>query len=107
MKLIIFGASGRLGTRLISEALLRGHEITAVARDPLQGSLDPLDQEAMEWLGFVLDWNFDASDRSYSTAVNQAISTLIEPGDDWYTWEALDSCKDNGYLHSLPSSSHN
>jgi uncharacterized protein len=33
MKLIIFGASGLLGTRLVSEALLRGHEITAVARD--------------------------------------------------------------------------
>jgi uncharacterized protein len=33
MKLIIFGASGLLGTRLINEALVRGHELTAVARD--------------------------------------------------------------------------
>jgi hypothetical protein len=33
MKLIIFGASGLLGTRLVSEGLLRGHEITAVARN--------------------------------------------------------------------------
>ena len=33
MKLIIFGASGLLGTRLINEALVRGHEVTAVARD--------------------------------------------------------------------------
>jgi len=32
MKLIIFGASGLLGTRLVSEALLRGHEVTGVAR---------------------------------------------------------------------------
>src|SRR4051812_43283307 len=33
MKLIIFGASGLLGTRLVTEALDRGHEVTAVARD--------------------------------------------------------------------------
>lgn len=33
MKLIIFGASGLLGTRLVTEALDRGHDITAVARD--------------------------------------------------------------------------
>jgi len=33
MRLVIFGASGLLGTRLVSEALSRGHELTAVARD--------------------------------------------------------------------------
>jgi uncharacterized protein len=33
MKLIIFGASGLLGTRLVAEALDRGHDLTAVARD--------------------------------------------------------------------------
>jgi putative NADH-flavin reductase len=44
MKLIIFGASGLLGTRLINEALLRGHDISAVARDvaPLQGRNRPI-----------------------------------------------------------------
>jgi putative NADH-flavin reductase len=34
MKIIIFGASGMIGQRLLSEAVSRGHEITAVARDP-------------------------------------------------------------------------
>src|SRR4051794_26471829 len=33
MKLIIFGASGQLGTRLVTGALDRGHDVTAVARD--------------------------------------------------------------------------
>ncbi len=29
MKLIIYGANGRQGSRLVSEALSRGHEVTA------------------------------------------------------------------------------
>lgn len=44
MYLVIFGASGVLGNRLISEALLRGHDITAVARNvaPLQERNRPI-----------------------------------------------------------------
>jgi putative NADH-flavin reductase len=34
MKVIVFGGSGALGSRLIDEALRRGHEVTGVARDP-------------------------------------------------------------------------
>lgn len=33
LKLIIFGASGLLGSRVVDEALRRGHVVTAVARD--------------------------------------------------------------------------
>ena len=33
MKITVFGASGDVGRRVVAEALLRGHEVTAVARD--------------------------------------------------------------------------
>lgn len=34
MRLLILGASGRLGSRLVTEALSQGHAVTAVARTP-------------------------------------------------------------------------
>jgi putative NADH-flavin reductase len=34
MKLILFGASGMIGQRVLDEALRRGHTVTAVVRDP-------------------------------------------------------------------------
>ena len=39
MKIIVFGASGRIGSRIAQEALTRGHEVTAVARDPARLTL--------------------------------------------------------------------
>ena len=33
MKITVFGATGNVGTRVINEALLRGHEVTAVLRN--------------------------------------------------------------------------
>lgn len=34
MKLVLYGASGILGSRILAEALRRGHSVTAVVRDP-------------------------------------------------------------------------
>lgn len=34
MRITIFGAAGKVGSRVVSEALLRGHEVTAVVRNP-------------------------------------------------------------------------
>jgi hypothetical protein len=33
-KIVVFGAGGRAGRRVVTEALARGHEVTAVVRDP-------------------------------------------------------------------------
>jgi uncharacterized protein len=34
MRIAVFGAGGRVGSRTVAEALARGHEVTAVVRDP-------------------------------------------------------------------------
>ena len=34
MKLALFGATGSIGSRILDEALARGHEVVAIARDP-------------------------------------------------------------------------
>lgn len=34
LKIIVYGATGRVGSRVVEEALNRGHRITAVSRDP-------------------------------------------------------------------------
>jgi len=39
MKIALFGASGTIGSRIAREALQRGHEVTAVSRDPAKLAL--------------------------------------------------------------------
>ncbi len=34
LKFIVYGSTGRVGSRVVTEALSRGHEVTAVSRDP-------------------------------------------------------------------------
>jgi uncharacterized protein len=34
MKIVVFGATGNIGRRIVREALSRGHEVTGVVRDP-------------------------------------------------------------------------
>ena len=36
LKIIVYGATGRVGSRVVNEALERGHDVTAVSRDPSQ-----------------------------------------------------------------------
>ena len=42
MRIIVFGANGRQGSRLVAEALDRGHEVTAAVRaEDRAGNVDP------------------------------------------------------------------
>jgi uncharacterized protein len=34
MKVVLYGATGMIGSRILKELLSRGHVVTAVARDP-------------------------------------------------------------------------
>ncbi|MBO8191306.1 NAD(P)H-binding protein [Streptomyces oryzae] len=36
MRIVVFGAAGNVGSRVVTEALSRGHEVTAVVRDPVR-----------------------------------------------------------------------
>jgi hypothetical protein len=36
LKIMVYGATGRVGSRVVNEALNRGHDVTAVSRDPTQ-----------------------------------------------------------------------
>ncbi len=41
MKIALIGASGRVGRRVLEEALARGHQVTAVVRDPAKVAARP------------------------------------------------------------------
>jgi putative NADH-flavin reductase len=40
MKIAIFGAAGNIGSRIVTEALNRGHDVTAIARHPENYTLE-------------------------------------------------------------------
>jgi putative NADH-flavin reductase len=40
MKIAVFGATGRIGSRIVTEALNRGHDVTAVVRHPENYTLE-------------------------------------------------------------------
>ncbi|WP_442936697.1 NAD(P)-dependent oxidoreductase, partial [Nostoc sp.] len=39
MKLVIFGPTGMIGSRIVDEALSRAHQVTAITRDPSRFSI--------------------------------------------------------------------
>jgi uncharacterized protein len=53
MKIALFGAGGMIGSRIAQEALARGHEVTAVSRDPARLALKHAKFHAVQ--GDVLD----------------------------------------------------
>lgn len=53
LKLIVYGATGRVGSRVVEEALNRGHRVTAVSRDP--GRVEKKHENLSAVKGNVLD----------------------------------------------------
>lgn len=76
MKLILFGATGMIGNRILKEALQRGHQVTAVVRDPSRFRVEDFRVNAVK--GDVLD------PTSVAEAVrgHDAVLSAIGPGAD-------------------------
>ncbi|GCE28849.1 hypothetical protein KDA_43330 [Dictyobacter alpinus] len=53
MKIALFGATGMIGQRVLDEALRRGHQVTAIVRDP--ASMDLSNPNLVVVAGNVLD----------------------------------------------------
>lgn len=73
MKVVLYGASGMIGSRLLKELVRRGHQVTAVVRDPARVSQEPGVAAAR---GDLLD----ASDVSAKARGADAIISAYSPG---------------------------
>ncbi|MFB8275853.1 NAD(P)-dependent oxidoreductase [Nocardia colli] len=55
MRITVFGATGDVGSRVVAEALARGHEVVAVIRDPARAAAVPAAAEVRIGDGADLD----------------------------------------------------
>lgn len=78
MKVVLFGASGMIGSRVLAELLLRGHAVTAVARHPEKITA----QGATAVRGDVTD---AASVASVAKGADAVVSAYAPPHDDPYS----------------------
>ncbi|HZC08289.1 MAG TPA: NAD(P)-dependent oxidoreductase [Ktedonobacterales bacterium] len=76
MKIVLFGASGMIGQRIAREALSRGHEVTAVVRNPDQMTL------THERLAVVKGDALDAADVARVAASQDIVASAIGPSSD-------------------------
>jgi uncharacterized protein len=76
MKLVLFGATGVIGSRILEEALKRGHHVAAVVRDPTR--VHRTDTKMSVIKGDVLDPTCVAD----SAAGHDAVLCAVGPGAD-------------------------
>ena len=76
MKIALFGASGNIGPRLLQEALARGHELTAIVRDP--GQLDQAHPRLKAVKGDILN----PAEVALTAAGHDAVISAYELGPD-------------------------
>ncbi|GAA3176290.1 MULTISPECIES: NAD(P)-dependent oxidoreductase [Streptomyces] len=77
-QLAIFGANGTIGSRIVQEALRRGHQVTAVVRDPAKLTLS--DPNLTVTTGDVLDPESVAKAATGQDAVISAVGGGDGPG---------------------------
>ncbi|MEH2321773.1 NAD(P)H-binding protein [Nostoc sp.] len=70
MKLVMFGPTGMIGSRILNEALSRGHSLTAITRDPSRFSVEH------EKLAVVAGNVFDPANAVFQTL----LPTMIQLG---------------------------
>lgn len=73
MKIALFGGSGMIGSRILREALARGHEVTVVARDLNKLKLDP----KVHVIGGDV---FDPASVTAATLGQDAVISAVGPG---------------------------
>jgi putative NADH-flavin reductase len=84
MKIAVFGAGGRIGSRIVDEALRRGHDVTAVVRNP--ASFTKVEEHLKVAKGDIFDsqdvqtgaFNQDAVVSAYSPTGGATPSTIEE-----------------------------
>ncbi len=74
MRIVIFGATGRIGARILDEALARGHAVTAALRDPARLA------RADAGLARVVADVIDAGAVARAAAGQDAVVSAIGPG---------------------------
>lgn len=75
MRIIVFGATGDVGSRIVNEALLRGHSVTGVVRDESKLNLLPSGV-----VGRLLDVN-EAEGVASAIAENDIAISALRPPD--------------------------
>lgn len=77
MRIVVFGASGQLGSRIVDEAVSRGHEVTAVARDATR--IDDRDGRVDRFAGDATEASSVASIASGSDVAISAVTQHDRP----------------------------
>ncbi len=93
MKIALFGATGTVGQRILSEALSRGHQVTAIVRDPSKVAAQP-NLAAVK--GDVLDAASVAAVVRGSDAVISAFGPGVGAGDPQMLVQAAHALVDGG-----------
>jgi putative NADH-flavin reductase len=84
MRIALFGATGTIGRRILDEALRRGHEVTAIVRDPSQ--VTETNPKLRVVTGDILDSEsvaaavagHDAVISAYGPGMNRSPDVLVE-----------------------------